>query len=112
MAIFAICPRRPILACLGVVAVRISLLGLRVALGAGYLLRGGLVDQALHILMAIHAGEQFAVDRMPQLVAIHIQAHLPAVYFRSQSGVGVASKTVRILELLSGESCRGPEKQE
>ena len=81
------------------------------ALGAGDLLRSGLMDQALHILVAIHAGEHRAVNGMLQLFFIHVQADLLAVHFGGQSGVGVAGKAVFIFGLVLGVSRAGPCKQ-
>jgi hypothetical protein len=69
------------------------------------------VHQTLHILVAINTSEHIAVDRMFQLAFIHIQAGLLAVHLRGQGGVGVAGKTVLVLELMLGASRAGANKQ-
>jgi len=79
---------------------RVSLLRIRMTLRAGDLQRRGVVHQALHILVAIHAAEHAAVNRMFHLRRVHVQAHRLAVDFSCQRGIGVAAKTILILELL------------
>ena len=101
VAILAIGRRRvPGLHKLGVIAVRIGLLCVRMALRAGHLLRRHIVRQALHIRVAIHAGEHAAVRRMLELGAIHKQADLLAIHILGQRFVGVALKAVFILDLV------------
>ena len=92
-------------------AVRISLLRIRMALGAGNFLRRGFVDQPLHIRVAIHASEEIAVDRMLQLGLIDIEADLLAVDLGCQGCVGVTGKAVCILRLMLGIRHACPCKQ-
>ncbi len=96
---------------LRVQAVRVSVLRIRMALGAGDLPRGGLMDQAPYILVAINARKHAAVDGVLELVLIHIQADLLAVHFRSHGRVGVAGETIAVLELVLGVCRAGPNKQ-
>jgi hypothetical protein len=66
--------------------VRVSLLRIGMALRAGDLLRRGLVDQALHILVAIHAGEHTAVNGMLHLAfGSTYRLTVLAVHFSGQS---------------------------
>jgi len=112
MAILAVgCRSLAGLGRLGMQAAQVSLLSIRVALGAGDLLRRALMDQALDILVAINAGQDIAVDRMLQLAWVHIQANLFSIYFRCQSGVGVAGEAILVAELMLGASCTGAEEQ-
>jgi hypothetical protein len=67
--------------------------------------------QALHILVAIHAGKHGAMNGMLELAFIHKQADLFALHVRGQCGVGVTGKTVSILELMFGMSRTSPDKQ-
>ena len=111
MTIHTSCRRRSTgLGHLGVSSVRICILRIRMALGASDLPRRRFVDQALHIFVAIDATEHSAMNGMPQLVFIHIQADLAAVCIFVQSGVGVAGETVFVLQLLLAASGRGPDK--
>jgi hypothetical protein len=92
-------------------AVGVGLLRVRVTLGAGNFLRGGLVDRGLYILMAIDAGKHAAVDGVLQLALIHIQADLLAIHLRRHRSVRVADETVAILGLLLGACRTDPNKQ-
>ena len=68
--------------------------------------------QALHILVAIHAGEHAAVDGMLELVLVDEEADRRSVLVRAgERGVGVAGEAVRVLELLRGVCGRGPGKK-
>ena len=111
VAVLAVCPRSAGPVGLGMEAMCVSLLRISVALGATNLPGRGFMDQALHILVAIHAGKQIAVDGMFHLVSIHVQADLLSVLHRSQGGVGVAGKTVFVLGLLLGASRISANKQ-
>jgi len=73
-----------------------------VALGAGYLLRGGVMHQTLHILVAIHASKHSAVDGVLLLVGVHIQVDLLAIHLHRQGGVGVTGKAILVLGLMLG----------
>jgi uncharacterized membrane protein len=95
----------------GVVAVRVLILRIRMALGADNLFGCRLVDQAFYVCVAIHTGEHAAVNRVLQLVRIDLQAYRLAVNLIRQSGVGVASKTIAVFELLFGASCTRACKQ-
>ena len=99
------------LADLGVVAVRVSELRIGMASGARDFLRRRLVNQALHILVAVHAGKHRAVDRMLQLACIHIQADLLSIHFRAHGGVGVAGKAIFVLGLMFSAGRTGPNEQ-
>ncbi len=93
-------------------AVLIRLAGIGVALRAADFLRGRLVRQALHILVAIHAGEHAAVDGMLELALVDEEADRRSVLVRGgERGVGVAGEAVRVLELLRGVCGRGPGKK-
>jgi hypothetical protein len=81
------------------------------ALGAGDLLRGGLMDQALHIFVTINAGKHRAVDGVLQLLRIHEQTHLRPIDIRGHGGVRVAGKAIFVLELMLGASAAGAEKK-
>ena len=111
VAILAVCSRPAGTVRAGMKAVRVSFLCVGVALCAANLPGRGVMRQALHILVAINASEQIAVDRMFQLAFIHIKADLLAVHLRGQGGVGVAGKAVFVLELMLGASRTGANKQ-
>jgi len=111
MAVLAVCRQPTVFGRLGVQAVRVGILCIGMALRAGDLLRRCVVRQALHILVAIDAGEKIAVDGMLQLGFIHKKADLLAVHFRGQSGVGVAGQTVLIAQLVLSASRKGAGKQ-
>jgi hypothetical protein len=101
VAILAIRRRRvPCFHRLRVIAVRISLLCIRMALRAGHLLRRRIVRQGFHIRVTVHAPEHSAVNRMLELRAIDKQAHLLAVHVLRQRFVGVALKAVFVLQLV------------
>ena len=103
--------RRAALGSLGMQAVGVRFLGIRVALGAGDLLRGALMRQALHVGVAIHAAEHRAVNRMLELVRVHAQADRLAIHLCHEGGVGVAGKAVAVLELMLGMSRARPDQQ-
>jgi hypothetical protein len=69
------------------------------------------MDQALHILVAIHAGKHGAVDGVLELGFIDKQALLLAVDVLTHGGVGVAGEAVDILEFVLGMRDGSPEKQ-
>ncbi len=96
---------------LGVQAVLVRHLLVGVAIGAGRIPPGVLVGRIVSRLVAIHAGEQGTVDRMLQLVFIHVQADLLAVHVFGHGGVGVAGKTVFVRRLMLGIGRTGPDKQ-
>lgn len=83
-------------------AVRIGLAGIGVALRAAYLLWRGIVDETFYVLVAIHTGEQAAVNGMLEFVLIDVEADGLAVYFRGQCGIAMAGEAVGVLELLRG----------
>lgn len=112
VTVLAVCPRPACFVGFGVEAVCVSLLCIRVTLGATNFLRCGLVHQTLYILVAIHAGKKIAVDGMLHLAFINKQANLLAVYLRCQRGIGVAGKAVFVSGLLLGVSCADAKKQE
>ena len=91
---------------------RIGQASVGVALRAGYLLRARLMRQALYILVAIHTGEQAAMDGMPELVFVDVDADYRTVHILSERGIGVAGEAVGVLELLRGMCSGGPGKQE
>ena len=94
-------------------AVRPRRLCILVAIRACYLLRRRVMRQALHVLVAIDAPENAAVDRRSQLLLVHKQADLLAVDLFRQCGVAMAGKAVLILELvLRGESAANEGKTE
>jgi len=64
VAVLTIRGRLSTLGRFGVQTVRVSCFGIRMALSAGDLPRRALVDQSLHILVAIHAGEHLTMNRM------------------------------------------------
>lgn len=113
MAVFAI--RRGHfagLACLGVQAVRVGLFRVRVALRAAHLLRRGFVRQALHVLMAIHAGQLHrGVDRMLEFLPVDKKADRLAIHLRRQSRVGVTTQAVFVLELMLCTSRTGRNQE-
>jgi len=90
---------------------RVSRLRIGMTLSTPHLLRSGLMDQALHILVAIHTGEHATVDGMLLLVFIHIQADRLSFELRGQSGIGVAGKTIFVLELVLGMCRTSPYKK-
>lgn len=71
-----------------------------VALGAGDFFGRLVVRQALHVLVAIHAGEHGAVDGVLELVFVDVEADHRAVYVLGEGGIAVAGETVCVLELL------------
>jgi len=92
-------------------AMRVGGLRVRMALRARHLQRRRVVDEALHILVAIHAGKHLPVNRMLHLRGIHIQTDRLAVDFRRQRRIGVTPETVFILELLLCRCGKCPTKQ-
>ena len=84
-------------------AVLIGYAGIGVALRAAHLLRGRLVRQALHILVAVHTGEHAAVDGMLELALVNVEAEGRSILGRGgERGIGVAAEAVRVLDLLRG----------
>jgi hypothetical protein len=69
------------------------------------------MHQALHIFVAIDAGQKIAMDGMLELGFIHVEADLLAVHFRGQSGVGMAGQTVFIAQFVLGARRKGTGKQ-
>ena len=67
--------------------------------------------QTLHIRVAIHAGEQAAVNRLLELGRVHVQADRLAINLLRQSGIGVAGEAVAVLELMLGMERAGPGKK-
>ncbi len=92
--------------------VRVGILRIRVALGATHLGRRRLMREALHILVAIHAAEHAAMDRVLQLVLVHKQADLLSIHILRQRVVGVASKAIRVFKLLPPTGCGGPDQKQ
>ena len=86
-------------------------LRVRVTLGAGYFLGCCIVNQPLHVGVAINTGKHAAVDGVLQFAFVHIQAGLFAVHVRGQRGVGVASKAVFVLGLVFGAGQTGKSEQ-
>ena len=112
VAVLAVCRRRFAgFAGLGVNAERIGLAGIRVTLNASDLLGRGLMGQALHIRVAIDAGEHPAMNRVAQLASIHIEADLFAMRIHRQGGIGMAGEAILVLKLLFRASRAGPGKQ-
>ena len=100
VAILASGGRRADLARRSVRAVRVGVLCICVAAGATHFRRRRIMRKALHVLVAVHATEHAAVDRVLQLVLIRVDAHLLAVHVFRQRGIGMAGKAIGVLELL------------
>ena len=96
---------------LGMKTMGIRRLRIGMALRAGYLLRRLLMHQALHILVAIDARQHAAMDGVLEFVAIHKQTDLLAVFIIGQRGIGVAGKTICILEFMFCPRERSSRKQ-
>ena len=101
MAILASRRRHAVLARNRMLAVGVSLLSVRMALPAGYLLRRSIVHKALHIRVAIDASKEAPVDSVLQLRLIHEQAQRLPVHIGSQCGIRMAGQAVGIFKLLS-----------
>ena len=99
-------------ACVGVSAVRIGLLRIRVALVASDLLWSCFVSHALHVGVAIHACKHRSVDRLLQLAWIDIETDALTVDHRCQRGIGVAREAVIVFWLFFRVSDKSPAKQE
>lgn len=105
---------RSSLSCLAgpcVSAVRVCALRIGVALGARNLFRWRLVREPLYILMAIHATEHRAMDRVLELCSVNVEACLQPICFGRKRGVGVAAEAVLVFGLMFGASCEDPAKQ-
>lgn len=87
---------------LGVQAVAVSLLCIAVAISAGYLFGCRRMDKTLDILMTVDARKHRAVDRMIQLIAVHVETDLLAVDLVAQCRVAMACETVFVLRLMLG----------
>jgi hypothetical protein len=85
---------------LGMQTVVIRLLLVAVALRAGWLGGRGFMRNRSDILMAIRATEHAAVNGVLELLLLHLQAHLLAIFFLGQRWVVVAGEAIRISELL------------
>lgn len=93
-------------------AVLARVLGIGVAVGAQDFLRRIFVSEALHVLMAIHAGEfHGAMDGLLQLLAIHVERDRLAVHVGGQRCVGMAGETVFISQFVLGASGEGRAQQ-
>lgn len=95
----------------GMRALRVVSLRVRVAVRAGDFFRRGLVDEALHVLVAIHAAKHGAVDGALQLLSVNEEAHLVAICFGGQRLIGMAGETVFVFRLMFGACCEDPAKQ-
>ena len=111
VAVLAARRRRAGLGDLGVGTAQISIARVGMAPGALDLLRRRVMDEALHVLVAIDAGEHGAVDGVLQLGFIDKQALRLAVDVLSHGGVRVAGKTVRVFDLRLGMRRGSPKEQ-
>ncbi len=84
---------------LGMQPVIVRLLLVAMALRAGWLGGRGFMRNGSDILVAIRATEHAAVNGVLELLLLHLQTHLLAVFFLGQRGVVMARQAIRIGEL-------------
>ena len=93
-------------------AVRVGILRIGMAVGAENLLGRRLVRQALHVLMAVHAGKLHGgVDGVLQLLRVDEERDGLAVDVGGEGGVTVAGEAIFVFQLVLGASGEGRAQQ-
>ena len=92
--------------------VRVGVLRVSMAIGAQHFLRRRLVRKALHILVAVHAGQLHgAVNRVLHLFCIDEERHRLSVHVGGEGRVTVAGEAIFIFQLVLGASGEGRAQQ-
>ena len=89
-----------------------GMLRIRVALLARDLFRRLVMRQALHVFVAVHAGEFHGrVNGVLELFRVHVEREGLAVYLGGESCVTMAGETVFVFQLVLGASGEGRAQQ-